>query len=349
MQFTMNNSIAVIGLSGSGKTVLMAALTKQMSSIDKHGIYLEPLTFRTTKFMEKVASTIAAGHWPTSTPQGELQDYEWRLHLPDAIFVMKSVDLAGQDLADLFDDDKIRQQERLFPSQLRILDQFKDAPIVLFLIDIEEFYRRTETSASQQATLKAAIDFLCEDSRRKVCLVLPKADLHQVQKDKYGGWPGMLKEFLPYIYYPYIQTQRLKVIPVSAVANTQAMPDGSGGYVRLPTAGMPTNSFGIADLAEWIKASAAAWLRDFELAPPTSEQEESQEVPIWIGWLLVLILFMAVVAGVKSWDNARAEKDPSTATETFRPGPAAGRVDEWNGAAPRNWGAEKTFNGEPPP
>lgn len=249
-------AIAIIGLEGSGKTVLATTLAKRLSAIDERGIFLNPQGTRTFKYVEKVWHTLQSGEWPPSTPPGELFELRWRLHVGQLECDVRLADAPGQDLRAIFGDDQIYQMDSL-PQRLQPLAQYcRSADIVLFLIDLEDFLgtgdamQRTEN----EAAIKSAMDFLRTDIRlRRVCMVLTKGAQYRETARQHGGWRALLSEQMPLIFGAHIALGNMAVYVVDAVADVGVGVDEYGLPQRFPKPGF--RSQGLDALVQWLVKS----------------------------------------------------------------------------------------------
>ena len=98
--------IAIIGMEGSGKTVLMTVLAKRMSQLPNRQYYLDPQNARTLKYVEEMWYTLQNGHWPPSTPPGQLFELSWNFRVDSTQYELRLVDAAGQDMRLLFGGDE---------------------------------------------------------------------------------------------------------------------------------------------------------------------------------------------------------------------------------------------------
>ncbi len=72
--------IAIVGVEGSGKTVLMAAFGEKYERPDSEGYFLEPKdrqTFQTTAL--QTANMRHEGKWPSATLADAVSSLDWRL------------------------------------------------------------------------------------------------------------------------------------------------------------------------------------------------------------------------------------------------------------------------------
>lgn len=279
-------TVAIIGMEGSGKTVLATTLAKRLSTIDARGIFLNPQGVATLKYIEGVWRILQSGDWPPSTPQGELFELKWKFEIVgELVSDVRLIDAAGQDLRMLFGDEQINSVESL-PEQLRLLAEYcRSAHIVLFLINLGDFVGEgnPEHRTANEAAIKAAMDYLSSECRpRRVCLVLTQADLyHKLATDR-GGWLELVAQTVPYVYGAHLQNGTMAVLPVAAISQTTVVVDADGIPRRVPVAGF--RSAGLGKLADWIAQQVREVTKELRVEADRvqSEMQEQQDPGEWM-------------------------------------------------------------------
>ena len=70
--------VAIVGVEGSGKTVLMAAMGDKYESPDADGVFLKPVNRETYSYYTKEMAKLRSGKWPLATESSVLE-LEWML------------------------------------------------------------------------------------------------------------------------------------------------------------------------------------------------------------------------------------------------------------------------------
>ncbi|NJN36999.1 MAG: hypothetical protein HC794_08030 [Nitrospiraceae bacterium] len=222
---TVQPTIAVIGMEGSGKTVLATTLAKRLSTTDANGVFLNPQGVQTLQYVEHVWNTLQMGEWPPSTPPGELFELRWKLQIAGELNSdVRLIDVAGQDLRQLFGKDQIDRVSEL-PQHLQTLANYcRSADIVLFLLNLKDFMGegRADQRTANQAALKSAMDHLGSGDRPiRMCLVLTQSDLYEELAQHSGGWLELAAIAVPYVFHAHVKTEHVAVYPVAAVSQTR--------------------------------------------------------------------------------------------------------------------------------
>ena len=234
--------MALVGTEGSGKTVLTCVLAKRFSCPDHNGVFLEPGNPSTLKYVERVWATLTSREWPPSTSPGELFKLKWILHLPNGLkSELHLIDVAGQDIRKLFDDDEPARDQLLSPlDELHRLRRYcRRADIVLFLVNLRDFVGEGDPDrrAANEAAMKFAMDrVLADGSSRRAILVLTQTDQYADHLKQQGGWQNLTRQAMPYIYSAHLQSGRVPVLGVAAVMDTVVRdgPDGTPHRVPAP-------------------------------------------------------------------------------------------------------------------
>lgn len=123
--------ILTLGASGSGKTVFLASMFKELSMQGEHGFYFDTDNHREQKILNSVyTNLIAGGIWPTGTKYSEISEWSFTCHVqnennlddyPACEFVF--YDYAGGRFTDMDEDDA------------KLQDTIKKADAILGLLD----------------------------------------------------------------------------------------------------------------------------------------------------------------------------------------------------------------------
>lgn len=337
-------TIAIIGLEGSGKTVLTVTLAKRLSTIDARGVFLNPQGVKTLKYVENVWQTLQSGEWPPSTPPGELFELRWKLQLVgESECDVRLIDAAGQDLRLLFGDEQIDAVDSL-PAHLQALaDYCRSADIVLFLVNLKDYVGQgnPEQRTANEAAIKSAMDYLDGSARRKrVCLILTQTDLYEELARERGGWLELVAHAIPYIFSAHVQVQHVAVHPVSSVADTRVVVDETGTPRRVPVAGF--RSEGLDEVIDWLKTQVREVKAELEeeaahaSEPPGSTKgttpppDETWQVVV--GWIIAVVIGIFLLRGCIPGCGAR--EDAPEPHEVPRPPPRPAVTFDWD----INWG-----------
>ena len=71
--------VAIVGVEGSGKTVMLAGLGDLYTYPDEEGYFLAPKNFGTAAYVAEKIARMRKGEWPTATAGDEMQGLDWTL------------------------------------------------------------------------------------------------------------------------------------------------------------------------------------------------------------------------------------------------------------------------------
>jgi len=326
-------TLAIIGMEGSGKTVLATTLAKKLSKMTSHGVFLNPQDTKTLKYVEQVWQTLLSGDWPPSTPPGTMFELHWKLQGTKELECnVRLIDPAGQDLRMLFGDDQIQSVDSL-PKHLQALAAYcRSADIIMFLINLRDFVGQGDPALriANEAAIKAAMDYLGENVRpRRFCLVLTQADLYRNLAEQHGGWHELAKNAIPYVFASHVQHHKVAVCPVSAVADTQVVTDQDGSPRRVPAQGFRCE--GLDDLFKWFttQVKEVRQKMDVEAKPATVASAGNESIspanpnqPGFfaraIPWVLV-VLFWCGIGGLMKDSGCQNQQKPTPPKVTPKP------------------------------
>lgn len=339
-------SIAIIGTEGSGKTVLITALARALDGFSSGGAFLDPQGAATIRYVAQALNTLMSGEWPKSTAPGELFNLRWKLRVdgePDC--AVRLVDAAGQDLRQLFGDERIQQPEELKGSLRTLAAYCRSADIVLFLINLKDFDGQPDPlkRTDNELAIKLAMDYLCVDDRpRRFCLIFTQADLYSEAAQVRGGWTALAVEMIPIISGAYLRpsgtpaSRVVPVFPVSAVNRTRIEVDEKGIPRRVPHP--PFGSDGLEPVVAWL-TSQAREIRRSRAAPtppplpvPAPEPTPPNSGP---GWPIILRNAAAGVMGLIMLRSCAGGCSPAPPTVPIpvmveaRSHDLPGLIDDW--------------------
>ena len=96
--------VAIVGVEGSGKTVMLAGLGDLYTHPDEEGYFLAPKNFGTAAYVADKIERMRRGEWPVATAGDEMQGLDWTLRRrehgsrsrPENICEVSFLDFAGE-------------------------------------------------------------------------------------------------------------------------------------------------------------------------------------------------------------------------------------------------------------
>ena len=95
--------VAIVGVEGSGKTVMLAGLGELYSHPDADGYFLAPKNYATASYVAEKIAKMRRGEWPVATAEDVLQGLDWTLkrwwgerQRPEDVCEVSCLDFAGE-------------------------------------------------------------------------------------------------------------------------------------------------------------------------------------------------------------------------------------------------------------
>ena len=253
--------VAIVGVEGSGKTVMLAGLGDLYTYPDEEGYFLSPKNFSTAAYVAEKIERMRKGEWPAATAGDEMQGLDWTLERkmpgvrrpPVKICEVSFLDFAGEVYRTAFG---IEAGDQSLAEQADELKRYvSEADDLIVLINLRDVIvngirdlRVQEAMWITNAILDAALSEEAECKAPRAAIVLSQADSYADTIKACGGALGVLRKYLPHVANRY---DWLDVFAASAVDKTRL--DGDGNAV-------PTEDFtskGLLPIMAWIRGEEA--------------------------------------------------------------------------------------------
>ena len=229
--------VAIVGVEGSGKTVMLAGLGDLYLHPDKNGFFLSPKNFTTASYVSEKVAKMRAGAWPVATAEDVMQGLYWMLKrkmakgAPVTCCEVSFLDFPGEVYRSVFG---VREDLTTEPKEgegKALWDYVKQADDVIVLVNLKDVISKGPHDPRVQETVwitKRILDFaLSTDDGRKAsnaAIVLSQTDSYAATIRECGGAKGILEKYLPYVSGDY---GWLDVLTVCSVDKTRIDDDGN--------------------------------------------------------------------------------------------------------------------------
>lgn len=249
--------VAIVGVEGSGKTVMLAGLGDLYTYPDEQGYFLSPKNFSTAAYVAEKIERMRNGEWPTATPDDVMEGLDWTLkrsvpgerRRPEAICEISFLDFAGEVYRTAFG---IGAGSKALSEQAEELKRYvREADDLIVLINLRDVivHGARDKRVQEAAWITKAILDVAHSEKNghkppRAAIVLSQADSYADTIRSSGGASGILKKYLPYVYNDY---NWLDVFSASAVDKTKLDDDGKT---------VPVNDFttkGLVPILGWIR------------------------------------------------------------------------------------------------
>ena len=235
--------VAIVGVEGSGKTVMLAGLGDLYSHPDDEGYFLAPKNYSTASYVSEKIERMRKGEWPVATAEDVLQGLDWTLkrrqgerQRPKNICEVSCLDFAGEVYRLAFGIRQGRVSDNLADEVQSLKDYIRNADDLIVLINLRDIIvqgvhepRVQETMWITNEILSYALDETDGRKSPRAAIVLSQADSYEETIRSCGGERGVLSKYLPHVANNY---DWLDILAVSAVDRT--ILDDTGNAVPAP-------------------------------------------------------------------------------------------------------------------
>ena len=249
--------VAIVGVEGSGKTVMLAGLGELYSRPDDKGYFLAPKDFNTSAYVAELMERLRSGSWPAATADDAFQGLEWTLRRrsdvggrPTDICELSCLDFPGEVYRKAFVETTDRRSEEMQRKVEALWNYIERADSLIVLVNLGDVIvrgladRRVHESIwVTSAILEQALKERPGKTIPKAAIVLSQADSYAATIEACGGAKGALDKYLPNVYNSF---GWLDVFAAYAVDKTCLDDDGN----LLPAPGF-TNE-GLRPIMDWL-------------------------------------------------------------------------------------------------
>ena len=228
--------VAIVGVEGSGKTVMLACLGELYTTQDERGHFLEPENFQTAAYVMDKISRMRNGEWPMATADDAMQGLNWTLRKkksgggrPEDICEISFLDFGGEVYRAAFG---IRggKDQSLSNEIKQLKDYITAADDLIVLINLRDVINKGATDKRVQESiwitssiLKSALS-RSKGSGPRASIAITQADSYADTIRMCGGARGVLAKYLPHVSNSY---DWLDIFDVTAVDKTVMDDDGN--------------------------------------------------------------------------------------------------------------------------
>ena len=229
--------VAIVGVEGSGKTVMLAGLGELYSQPDDEGYFLAPKNYGTAAYVSEKIGRMRKGEWPVATAGDEMLGLDWTLkqkgadrQKPVSVCEVSCLDFAGEVYRAAYGISGARDAE-VAENVGRLKDYIRKADELIVLINLRDVIanglRDTRVSEAMWIT-KSILDTALHDERGgaapRAAIVLSQSDSYAATIAEEGGALGVLRKYLPHVANDY---DWLDIFEVSSVDKTILDDDGN--------------------------------------------------------------------------------------------------------------------------
>lgn len=229
--------VAIVGVEGSGKTVMLAGLGELYSHPDDQGYFMAPKNFATASYVADKILKMRGGAWPSATAEDAMQGLDWTLKQkssagarPVDVCEISCLDFAGEVYRSAFGIESENGEEAQSAEVESLKSYIRKASDLVILINLRDVIsmglrekRVQESMWITNAILSYAMDTTGGRKEPRATIVLSQADSYADTIRACGGAKGVLAKYLPHVANNY---DWLDVLAVSAVDKTVVNDEG---------------------------------------------------------------------------------------------------------------------------
>lgn len=246
--------VAIVGMTGSGKTVLISTLASRMTQMAEEGVFMAPFGDNRLQTLQKTQSnwtTLNKGNWPPSTPAEELLKQQWELSVKNCQAQVQFLNCSGQDLRAFFQTDNFNPGS-LSEERKNVYEAIRSANILIFLVNMKDLLANPDwlETLSNPDQIINTLNKRCS-APRKMAIAFSQYDRYKSEVDQKfkSDFLEYLQHYIPLLHGQYIQKRNFEIIPVSAVYNPKSVTEND--EVKLyPVPGF--SSYNLKKLIYWI-------------------------------------------------------------------------------------------------
>ena len=292
--------VAIVGVEGSGKTVMLAGLGELYSHPDAAGYFLAPKNYATASYVAEKIAKMRQGEWPGANAEDVLQGLDWTLKRrldersrPEDACEVSCLDFAGEVYRAAFGMRQGNVPGNLVDGVQSLKDYIRNADDLIVLINLRDIIvqgvHEPRVQESMWITNEILSYALVETGGRKApraAIVLSQADSYSETIKTCNGPVGVLAKYLPHVANNY---SWLDVFAAYAIDKTRL--DDKGRVVPDPS----FTSEGLRPIMRWLLDMPVGERRDLlqaDFADPDINPGSRKVVRI----IVVLILIWLIVS-----------------------------------------------------
>ena len=235
--------VAIVGVEGSGKTVMLAGLGELYSHPDEDGYFLAPKNYATASYVAEKINRMRRGEWPVATAEDVMQGLDWTFkrrqggrQRPEDVCEVSCLDFAGEVYRLAFGIRQGAIPGDLADEVAALKKYIRNADDLIVLINLRDIIaqgpqepRVQESMWITNEILSYALDETGGRRAPRAAIVLSQADSYAETIKACRGPQGVLARYLPHVANNY---SWLDILAASAVDKT--MLDDNGNEVPSP-------------------------------------------------------------------------------------------------------------------
>ena len=308
--------VAIVGVEGSGKTVMLAGLGDLYSRPDDKGYFLAPKDFNTSTYVSELMERLRSGSWPAATADDVFRGLEWTLRRrsdiggrPTDICEVSCLDFPGEVYRKAFVETTARRSEEMQKKVESLWNYIERADSLIILVNLGDVITHGLANRRVHESIWVTSAILEQALKERPGRILPKTAIVLSQADNYeatikacGGAKGALEKYLPHVYNSY---DWLDIFAAYAIDKTCLDDDGK----VVPDPAFTTE--GLRPIMDWLlgkehpskaqkasKPSPSEAMKDSERSKSKEDEDSGLECLGWLGAIVIILIVWTVIWGL---------------------------------------------------
>lgn len=250
------SKVAIVGVEGSGKTVLMTVFGERYRRQTLQGYFLHALDTKTLYVIATNIRRMREGNWPNATGGDDIISLEWRLkrrmnNAVEDVCDVSFLDYPGESIRCAFSEGRPNSEDESTEfCEIDVIRKYvESSDVLLVLINLKDVINAVNEAAFQMLDLSLKIierAKACYPAKKRIALVFTKFDVYRAHVENAGGLRSFYLNALTHISNIY---PNLDLLAVSAVNRTIVNAEGE----EVPA--QDFESDGLDTILDWIVSS----------------------------------------------------------------------------------------------
>lgn len=259
------SKVAIVGVEGSGKTVLMAALGELYGQASHESLYLMPENQASFAFMTRIPHKMRVEHqWPEATAIESMKYMKWTVRIgAEVLTELEMLDYPGELYRMAFGDRKETEIESAKNQIHEFLEHLVTADFLIVLLNLKDAMDIGANARNNETVwlTRGIFDYAKQLSNiTNRLLVFTQADRYHELLEEEGGPKSVQEKYLPMlsILHPDLECIAISAVDAPESNAPGAQPTADGGLQELMVRIVMASEAGQRSMSLMAKCQSAA-------------------------------------------------------------------------------------------
>ena len=234
------SKVAIVGVEGSGKTVLMAALGEMYGQISNDSLYLMPENQAAFAFMTRIPHKMRVERqWPEATAIESMKNLKWTVRVgAEVLTELEMLDYPGEIYRMAFGDREEAEIDSFKEQIHEFLEHLVTADFLIVLLNLKDAMDVGANARNNETVwlTRGIFDYAKKlPNIKQRLLVFTQADKYRHLLEGEGGAKALQEEYLPMlsILHPDLECMAISAVDAPETDAPSANPSADGGLQEL--------------------------------------------------------------------------------------------------------------------